>query len=84
MSKIISVQADDDYKLLIGFEDGSSINYNMQRLVKTMPYLRLKDNACFRSVRFDEKSVYWEPADGKPEYFPLRLSVDNILFSLRD
>lgn len=84
MSKIVSVNASVDYKLLIGFEDGSSINYNMQKLVKTMPYLRLKDTAYFQGVKFDEKYVFWEPVDGKREIFPLRLSVDNILFSLRD
>jgi len=84
MSKIVSVHANDDYKLLVVFEDGSSINYNMQKMVKTMPYLRLRDTACFQDVRFDEKYVYWEPEDGKQALFPLRLSIDNILFSLRD
>lgn len=84
MSKIVSVHACDDYKLLIDFEDGSSINYNMQKLVGTLPYLRLKDPKCFQGVRFNEKYIFWEPADGKQEIFSLRLSVDNILFSLRD
>lgn len=84
MSKIVCVQAGDDYKILISFEDGSSINYNMQKLVGTLPYLKLKDLKCFQGVRFNEKYVYWEPEEGKQVLFPLRLSVDNILFSLRD
>ena len=84
MSKIISVQGNEDYKLLIDFEDGSSISYNMEKLVKTMPYFRLKDLTSFQAVKFDEKLIYWEPEDGKSEYFPLRLSIDKILFSLRD
>lgn len=84
MSKIAGVHGSDDYKLLIDFEDGSNITYNMQKLVKTIPYFRLKDLTCFQAVKFDEKSVYWEAADEKPEYIPLRLSVDTILFSLRD
>ncbi|MDD3167835.1 MAG: DUF2442 domain-containing protein [Eubacteriales bacterium] len=84
MSRILNVQARDDYKLFIDFEDGSSITYNMQKLVETIPYVRLKDPASFRAVKFDEKSLYWEAADTKPEYLPLRISVDSILFSLRD
>jgi len=84
MSRIISVQGSDDYKLLIDFEDGSNITFNMQKLVRTIPYIRLKVLANFQTVKFDEKSVYWEAEDQKPEYLPLRISIDSILFSLRD
>ena len=84
MSKIASVHGSDDYKLLIDFDDGSRIIFNMQKMVKTLPYLRLNKLSNFQTVKFDEKSVYWDAVDNKPEYFPLRLSVDNILFSLRD
>ncbi|WHH60957.1 DUF2442 domain-containing protein [Petroclostridium sp. X23] len=84
MSKMVSVYASDDYKLLIDFEDGSNITFNMQKLVRTIPYFRLKDLPSFRMVKFDEKSVYWDAVDGIPEYLPLRLSIDTILFSLRD
>ena len=84
MSKILNVHGSDDYKLFIDFEDGSSITYNMQKLVRTIPYYRLSDLACFQSVKFDEKSVYWDAADEKPEYLPLRIGIDAILFSLRD
>ncbi len=84
MSKIINVQGSDDYKLFIDFEDGSSITYNMQKLVKSIPYLRLKDVTRFQTVKFDDKSIYWGAVDQKPEYLPLKLSIDTILFSLRD
>lgn len=84
MSKIVNVHASDDYKLLIDFDDESSISYNMQKMVKTIPYLRLNDLASFQAVKFDEKSIYWQPIDEEPEYFPLRISIDKILFSLRD
>lgn len=70
--------------LLIDFDDGSSITFNMQKMVEKIPYFRLKDLSSFRAVKFDEKSVYWDTSDGKPEYLPLRLSVDAILFSLRN
>lgn len=84
MSKIIRVHGSDDYKLLIDFDDGSSITFNMQKLVKTIPYCRLKDPKSFRTVKFEEKSVYWNAGDDKPEYLPLKLSIDTILFALRD
>jgi len=84
MSKIISVHGSDDYMLLIDFEDGSSITFNMNKLVKTIPYCRLNDPKSFRTVKFEEKSVYWNAVDDKPKYLPLKLSVDTILFSLRD
>lgn len=83
MSKIVNVRARDDYKLLIDFDDGSSLLFNMQKLVKTIPYFRLQDLVSFHTVKFDETSVYWKNADRKPEYLPLRLSIDAILFSLR-
>lgn len=84
MSKIVNVQAGDDHKLLIGFDDGSSITYNMQKKIGTIPYFRLNDLAFFRAVKFDEKYVYWDTEDGKPEYSKLKISIDTILFSLRD
>ena len=84
MSKIAHVHGGDGYKLLIDFDDGSSIVFNMQKMIKTFPYLRLNDLSSFQAVKFDEKSVFWEPVDGNRECFPLRLTVDNILFSIRD
>lgn len=83
MSKIINVSTSDDHKLLIDFEDGSYITYNMQKLVNTIPYYWLKDLSNFYSVKFDEKSIYWDNGSDNPKYFPIMLSVDAILFSLR-
>lgn len=83
MGKIVNVRAGEDYRLLIDFDDGSSLIFNMQRMVRTLPYFGLQDSASFQAVKFDDKSVYWDAPDGKPEYLPLKLSLDNILFSLR-
>ena len=83
MSKIVKVCTGDEYKLLIDFDDGSSITYNMQKLLKTIPYLCLQDSASFQAVKSDEESVYWDVGNKKHEYFPLRLGIDTILFSLR-
>jgi hypothetical protein len=85
MSKILNVIPNDDYSLLIELEDGSKIAFNMQRLIKTMPYFSLNDLSYFRAVKFEEKSIYWEePGNKKPTVFPARLTLDNILFMLRD
>lgn len=84
MSKIQHVNARNDYKLLIEFEDGSTIIFNMQKMVNTLPYLWLNDISNFNTVKFKGKSIYWDAGGEKTEFFPLRLSIDNILFSLRD
>lgn len=81
--KITNVHATDDYRLLIDFEEGNQVIFNMQRMVETLPYLRLKNQETFKSVKFEDKAVYWDPPDGKPELFPLRITVDRILFTLR-
>ena len=81
--KITNVQAADDYRLLIDFEEDNQVIFNMQRMVETLPYLRLQNKEVFRAVRFEDKAVYWDPPDGKPEIFPLRITVDSILFTLR-
>ncbi len=83
MCKITEVHAEGDNKLRIDFDDGSQVIYNMQKLVKTIPYIKLSDRSYFEKVKYDEKSVYWDNEDGKAEYFPLKLSIDTILFSLR-
>lgn len=81
--KITNVCATNDYRLLIDFEEGNQVTFNMQRMVETIPYYRLSDLDTFKSVRFEDKAVYWVPPDEKPEILPTRITVDEILFSLR-
>jgi len=81
--KITNVQATDHYILLVDFENGSRVNFDMKRMVETLPYRRLSDPNTWRAVKFEEKAVYWDPPDEKPEIFPMRITVDEILFSLR-
>lgn len=85
MSKIINVTPSDDYRLLVEFETGSNISFNMGEMVKTLPYASLKELTNFKKVVFDEKAVYWTIFDaGKPEKNTLRVTVDTMLFSMRD
>jgi len=81
--KITNVHATDDYKLLIDFEEGNQVSFNMQRMVETIPYFKLQNMKVFKAVKFEDKAIYWDLSDGKPEIMPLRITVDNILFALR-
>lgn len=83
MSKIINAMANENYTVTIDFEQGNRIIYNMQKQVKTLPFIRLNDIECFKSIKFDDKSIYWDESDNK-SIIQQRLSLDNILFSLRD
>jgi hypothetical protein len=85
MSNIINVIPNDDYTLLIEFEDGSKILFNMKRLIKTMRYLSLADIKRFKNVRIKDKVISWENLDNlKPQILPLAITLDNILLMLRD
>lgn len=82
MSKIIDVTPNEDFTIWIEFEHGNKILFNMQELIKSIPFLSLHDMKHFKNIRFEDKVVYWE--DEKQTVIPSRLTVDNILFALRD
>lgn len=57
----------------------------MQRLVKTLPYYALSNLDYFRKVEIQDKAVYWpDNGSGKKTILPMRLTVDNILFTIRE
>lgn len=72
----------DNYTLLIEFEHGDQILFNMERMVKTLPYHALSNLEFFKKVRMEDKAIYWDT--DKPPLIPLRFTVDNILFAIRD
>ena len=85
MSKIVSVVPNDDYTLLIEFEDGNKISFNMQKLIQTIPYVGLKNLERFKNIEVEDKVISWKERDrDKPAMMPVRLTVDNILFKIRD
>ena len=84
MSKIAEVHGSEDYKLLIDFEDGSKIEYNMAKMVKTLPYRQLKELSNFQKVKIKDKLIFWDLTETASTYFPLCLSIDHILLSLRE
>jgi hypothetical protein len=84
MSKILKVTPNDDYTLLVEFECGHRIIFDMKELIKTMPYSSLEDISRFKDIRLEEKAICWsDPAAPKKSIIPLRLTVDNMLFTIR-
>ncbi|WPC40243.1 DUF2442 domain-containing protein [Clostridium sp. JS66] len=85
MSRITKVTPNDDYSILIEFEGGNKILFNMQRLVNTIRYSSLKDIERFRNIRIEDKTIFWqEVGSSKQNIIPIMLTLDNILFALRD
>ena len=85
MSKMLKVTPNDDYTLLVEFEHGNKIVFNMRGLIETMPYISLKDLSRFRDITLEEKAIRWpDPVPGEPTAFPVRLTVDNMLFAIRE
>jgi hypothetical protein len=85
MSRLINVTANDDYTLLVEFERGNKIIFNMEPLIRTLPYNRLNDLVLFRDIRLEDKAICWpDNGDGGQSMMPVRLTVDNILFAIRE
>ena len=85
MSKMIKVTPNDDYTLLVEFEHGNKIIFNMQDMIKTMPYNSLADLGRFKDITLEDKAIRWpDPIPGKKTMLPIRLTVDNILFAIRE
>ncbi len=75
----------DDYTLLIEFEHGNQILFNMQRLIKTIPYNALNDLERFKNIKVEDKALYWNDLETVGQtVMPVRLTIDNILFAIRD
>lgn len=84
MSKIVKVTPNDDYTLLVEFEYDNKIIFNMRDIIKTIPFCSLEDINRFKKVMVEDKAIYWpEPVPNEKSIIPLRLTVDNILFTIR-
>jgi hypothetical protein len=84
MSKILNVTPNDDYTLLVEFEHGNKIIFNMQDMIKTIPYSSLADLSRFKDITLEEKAISWpEPVPDEKSIIPLRVTVDNMLFTIR-
>ena len=85
MSNIINVVPKDDFTLLIEFEGGHKILFNLQRFIKTIPYSSLNHLERFKKIRIEDKAICWQDADSSESSIrPIMLTLDNILFAIRD
>ena len=83
MSRITAVIPNDNFTLEIDFEQGDKVFYSMAELIKTAAFKRLNNLQYFKQVKFEDKAIFWgEISAGR--CFPERLTLDNILFSLRE
>ncbi len=60
---IIEVQALEDYKLYIKFNNGEEKIYDMKPLLDHKFYQKLKDKERFKKVRPDGISIEWETGE---------------------
>ena len=56
----------------------------MQRMIKTIPYNALNDLQRFKKVTVEDKALCWNDLGAGQTMIPVRLTVDNILFAIRD
>ncbi|MCL2698656.1 MAG: DUF2442 domain-containing protein [Oscillospiraceae bacterium] len=64
-----SVQATDDYKLLLKFSNGEDKIYNANELIKSGVFTKLQDISLFKQAHVDYGTVVWnEILDISPEY----------------
>lgn len=84
MSEIVKVTPNDDYTLLVEFDDGNKIIFNMRNMIKTIPFSSLEDLSRFKDIVVEKKTIYWpEPVPNEKSIIPLMLTLDNILFAIR-
>lgn len=85
MSKMLKVTPNEDYTLLVEFEYGNKIIFNMRDLIKTLPFSSLEDLSHFKDITLEEKAIRWpEPIPGEKSIYPPRITVDNMLFTIRE
>lgn len=85
MSRILKVTPNDDYTLLVEFEHGHKIIFNMGELIKTIPYSSLADLGRFKDITLEQKAIRWpDPKAPEKSMMPVRLTVDNMLFAIRE
>lgn len=57
VSKMLRVTPNDDYTLLVEFEHGNKIVFNMRGMIKTIPCSSLENLARFRDITLEEKTI---------------------------
>jgi hypothetical protein len=57
----------------------------MRELIRTVPFSSLEDLSCFKDITLEEKAIRWpDPVPGEKSIYPPRITVDNMLFTIRE
>jgi hypothetical protein len=56
---VVSVQATQDYRLYLVFENGEKKVFDMAPLMDKRPFVRLKNSPLFLAARVDYGTVCW-------------------------
>lgn len=59
MSRIINIVPQDDYRLLVQLDNGSSITLNLENRLRTVRFGMLADKALFQQATTDGSYIRW-------------------------
>lgn len=59
MSRIVNIVPQEDYRLLVQLENGSSIMLNLESRLRTVRFGMLADKALFRQAVTDGSYIRW-------------------------
>lgn len=70
MHKVVNIRAEDNYQLVVTFDDGTVKVYDMGKRLNEWPFELLKNKAFFRSVNVDKGGygISWDSDIDLSEY----------------
>ena len=79
MHKVISVIPQDDYKILVTFENGEQRIYNAVPLLTKPVFMPLKDISVFKKAYIEYGAVTWKDQDGNEvDICPDKMYMDSV------
>ena len=79
MHKVISVLPQEDYKMLVEFENGEQRVYNAVPLLSKPVFSPLKDLTFFKSAYVEYGAVTWKGGDGNEiDICPDKMYMDSV------
>lgn len=79
MHKVISVIPQDDYKILVTFENGERRIYNAVPLLTKPVFMPLKDISVFKKAYIEYGAVTWKDQDGNEvDICPDKMYMDSV------
>lgn len=79
MHKVISVIPQDDYKMLVTFENGERRIYNAVPLLTKPVFMPLKDISVFKKAYIEYGAVTWKDQDGNEvDICPDKMYMDSV------